>query len=66
MAERLDKYLVDCGLAKSRERAKTLIKEGKVLVNGVPGGRPSVTVGDSDKITADDLAWCYSFNKEYD
>ena len=54
MAERLDKYLVDCGLAKSRERAKTLIKEGKVLVNGVPAGRPSVTVGDSDKITADD------------
>lgn len=36
MKERLDKVLVDRGLAKSRERAKALIMEGAVLVDGVP------------------------------
>ena len=32
MKERLDKIIVDRGLASSRERARALIMEGKVFV----------------------------------
>lgn len=42
MKERVDKILVDRGLAVSRERAKALIMEGKVLVNS----RPALKAGD--------------------
>jgi 23S rRNA (cytidine1920-2'-O)/16S rRNA (cytidine1409-2'-O)-methyltransferase len=34
--ERLDRVLIKKGIAKSRERAKALIMEGKILVGGVP------------------------------
>ena len=36
MKERLDKIIVDRGIAASRERARALIMEGKVLVSGAP------------------------------
>lgn len=36
MKERLDKILVDRGIVKSRERARALIMEEKVLIDGVP------------------------------
>lgn len=36
MKSRLDKILVDRGIAPSRERAQALIMEGKVFVGGIP------------------------------
>ncbi len=39
MKERLDNILVDKGIAVSRERAKALIMEGKVLVNSRPAAK---------------------------
>jgi 23S rRNA (cytidine1920-2'-O)/16S rRNA (cytidine1409-2'-O)-methyltransferase len=41
---RIDKLLVDLGLAASRERAGALIMAGKVLVNEVPVTKAGVTV----------------------
>ena len=38
--ERLDKLLVDRGLAASRERAAALVMAGNVLVDGHPAGKP--------------------------
>ncbi len=37
--ERIDKLMFDKGLAPSRERARALIMEGKVLVNGHPAAK---------------------------
>lgn len=44
MAERADNKLVELGLAKSRERAKALIMEGVVFLDGVRVMKPSDTV----------------------
>ncbi len=56
---RLDVYLCENGLAKSRERAKALIKEGKVTLNGKICLKPASDVGESDEIIAlpDDLGY---------
>lgn len=51
---RLDVYITDNGLVKSRERAKKLIKEGSVLVDGKVCTKPSAEVSDVDKIEVSD------------
>ncbi len=50
MKERLDKILVDRGLAQSRERARALIMEGKVLVGGVTVTKAGVMINDSSVV----------------
>ena len=48
---RLDRAAVDRGIAKSRERAKEYIAEGRIFVNGKEVTKPSAEVSDSDEIT---------------
>ncbi|WP_124099102.1 TlyA family RNA methyltransferase [Ruminococcus sp. Marseille-P6503] len=59
MDKRLDVYLVENGYARSRERAKSLIKSRGVLINSKPASKPSQTVGESDAVTltAQDLEY---------
>lgn len=47
---RLDVYLTENNLAKSRQRAKELIKSGGVQVNGRVISKPSAEVGENDQI----------------
>lgn len=49
--ERLDKLLVDKGLVKSRERAKALIMEGRVVVGGQQGAKPGTMVSAASEIS---------------
>ena len=42
--ERLDRLLVDLRLAESRECARALIMEGRVMVKGCPVDKPGVNV----------------------
>lgn len=50
MQTRLDSYLSDKKIVKSRNVATTMIKEGKVSVNGNVCTKPSFAVSDADKI----------------
>lgn len=50
MKSRLDKVLVDKGLAPSRERAQALIMEGKVFVNNMPAAKAGTMVGEDARI----------------
>lgn len=54
---RLDVYLTENGLARSRERAKALIREGKVSVNSKTCTKPAYQVLDTDTVESqpDDL-----------
>lgn len=47
---RLDVYLTENGLCKSRTAAQSLIKSGGVSVNGKPCQKPSYEVAKSDKV----------------
>jgi len=49
--ERLDKLLVERGLAATRERANALVMSGAVLVNGLPAGKPGGLVNTAAEIT---------------
>jgi len=49
--ERLDKLLVDRGLAASRERAAALVMAGNVLVEGQPASKPGAQIDPSANIT---------------
>jgi 23S rRNA (cytidine1920-2'-O)/16S rRNA (cytidine1409-2'-O)-methyltransferase len=49
--ERLDKLLVDRGLAASRDRASALVMSGVVLINGLPAAKPGSLVLTSAQIT---------------
>lgn len=44
MRERLDKVLVDLALVQSRERARSVIMEGRVLVGGMPAAKAGMMV----------------------
>lgn len=47
---RLDVYLSENGIVKSRELAKKLISSGSVEVNGKAAAKPSLNVSDTDEI----------------
>jgi len=51
MKKRLDIKLVECGLAQSRERAKSLIMAGRITVNDKIKDKPGILVSDDDAIT---------------
>ncbi len=50
MKQRLDIYLVSAGLVRSRERAKEMIAENKVLINGTPAKKAGQQVCETDDI----------------
>lgn len=54
---RLDRALLDRGLARSRTHASQLIAEGRVTVNGRVVRKPSVHVDPADVLTSDAEPW---------
>jgi len=56
---RLDLLLVRRGLAASRQRARELIEQGAVLVDGVPASRPAaqVAVDQAIELQREDFPW---------
>ena len=56
---RLDVYLTEKGLCKSRTAAQSLIKSGGVSLNGTPCTKPSQEIGQQDKaeITGEQLRY---------
>lgn len=57
MAVRIDTALAERGLCQSRSRAKLLLKDGKVILNGSVCTKPSVMVSDTDEISLEDLQY---------
>ena len=55
---RLDRTLVDRGLAASRTLAARLIADGSVLVNGAAAKKAAMDVSDEDEITVRESALC--------
>jgi len=49
--ERLDRLLVERGLARSRERAQALVLAGVVRIDGRPAGKPGTTVSAEAQVT---------------
>ncbi|HZM70589.1 MAG TPA: TlyA family RNA methyltransferase [Candidatus Cryosericum sp.] len=49
--ERLDRLLVERGLARSRERAQALVLAGVVRIDGRPAGKPGSIVGAEAEVT---------------
>ena len=48
--ERLDLYLIKINITPSRSKASELIKDGKIMVNGIIVTKPSFLVSSEDKI----------------
>jgi 23S rRNA (cytidine1920-2'-O)/16S rRNA (cytidine1409-2'-O)-methyltransferase len=59
MTRRLDRALVEAGLAPSRARAQALIAAGVVRLDGEPAGRPAARVPEGARleVTGDPLPW---------
>jgi 23S rRNA (cytidine1920-2'-O)/16S rRNA (cytidine1409-2'-O)-methyltransferase len=49
--QRLDKALVERGIARSRSQAKDLVEAGEVLVDGFPVKKPASEISDEDSIS---------------
>ena len=48
---RLDAVMVQQGMVPSRQRAKTLIQNGQISVNGKVCTKPAFAVSETDRIT---------------